>query len=51
MNTEPEIQEMNGNILLLENKKFVYCLSFIGLYYIVFIGFLTHLILQSGGFR
>jgi hypothetical protein len=51
MNTEPQLQEMNGKILLLENKKFVYCLSFIGLYYIAFIGFLTHLILQSGGFR
>ena len=42
---------MNGQILLLENKKFVYWLSFIGLYYIAFIGFLTHLVLQSGGFR
>lgn len=51
MNTEPQLQEMNGQILLLENKKFVYCLSFIGLYYIAFIGFLTHLVLQSGGFR
>ncbi len=51
MNVDPQLEEMNGKILLLENKKFVYCLSFIGLYYMAFIGFLTHVILQTGGFR
>ncbi len=51
MNIEPQIQEMTGKILLLDNKKFIYCLSFIGLYYIAFIGFLTHLIVQGGGFH
>ncbi|HMI61564.1 MAG TPA: hypothetical protein VK518_11655 [Puia sp.] len=51
MNIDQDIQEMEGKILLLDNKKFVYCVGFIGLYYITFIGFLTHVLLESGGFH
>jgi hypothetical protein len=51
MNFDQDIQEMEGKILLLDNKKFVACVSFIGLYYMAFIGFLTYVILQSGGFH
>jgi hypothetical protein len=51
MNIDQDIQEMEGKILLLDNKKFVYCVSFIGLYYVAFLVFLTHTVLQSGGFH
>ena len=44
-------QEMEGKILLLDNKKFIVCISFIGAYYMVFLGFLTQQLLQSGGFH
>lgn len=51
MKLDQNIKEMEGKILLSDNKKFLYCISFIGLYYIVFLGFLIHVILQSGGFH
>ena len=51
MPIEQQIQEMEGKILLLDNKKFVACISFIGLYYIAFIVFLTRTLLESGGFH
>jgi hypothetical protein len=45
------INEMEGKILLLDNKKFVFCIGFIGIYYVSFLCVLGHLILQSGGFH
>jgi hypothetical protein len=45
------INEMEGKILLLENKKFVFCVGFIGVYYVSFLCFLAHVVLQSGGFH
>jgi hypothetical protein len=45
------IDEMEGKILLLENKKFVFCVGFIGVYYVSFLCFLAHVVLQSGGFH
>jgi len=45
------IKEMEGKISLLDNKKFIYCVSIVGAYYVAFLGFLTHVILQSGGFH
>lgn len=51
MNMNQDIEEMEGKILLLDNKKFVYCVSFIGIYYVAFIVFLTRMLLVSGGFH
>jgi hypothetical protein len=51
MELEKCIMEMEGKISLLDNKKFIYCASLIGVYYMAYLGFLTHVILQSGGFR
>jgi len=51
MPIEQQIREMEGKILLLDNKKFVAVISFIGLYYIAFIVFLTRTLLESGGFH
>jgi hypothetical protein len=51
MNIDQDINEMEGQILLLDNKRFIYCVSFIGLYYIAFIVFLTHTLLETGGFH
>ncbi|HEY4062133.1 MAG TPA: hypothetical protein VGM30_09545 [Puia sp.] len=51
MPIDQHIQEMEGKILLLDNKNFVACISFIGLYYIAFIFFLTQILLESGGFH
>jgi len=51
MPIEEQVQQMEGKILLLDNKKFVACISFIGLYYIAFIVFLTRMLLESGGFH
>jgi hypothetical protein len=51
MELEQCIQEMEGKISLLDNKKFVFCAGAIGIYYIAFLGFLTHVIIQSGGFH
>lgn len=46
MNFDQDIREMEmeGKILLLDNKKFVACVSFIGLYYVAFIVFLTRVL-------
>jgi hypothetical protein len=51
MPIEQYTKEMEGKILLLDNKKFIVCVSFIGVYYMAFICFLTHQLLQSGGFH
>ena len=51
MELEQCILEMEGKISLLDNKKFIYCAGVIGAYYIAYLGFLTHIILQSGGFH
>jgi hypothetical protein len=51
MPIEEQIQEMEGKILLLDNKKFVACISFIGFYYVAFIFILTRMLLDSGGFH
>ena len=42
--------EMDGKISLLDNRKFVYSVGFIAAYYIVYLGYLTHLLLVSGVF-
>ena len=47
MQIDQHMQEMEGKILLLDNKKFVYCLGFIGLYYIAFLSFLTCIIIHK----
>lgn len=51
MPIEQAIDEMQGKISLLENRKFIRCIAAVGVYYIGWIGFLTHHILQSGGFH
>lgn len=51
MPIEQAIDEMHGKISLLENRKFIHCIAAIGVYYVAWIGFLTHQILQSGGFH
>jgi hypothetical protein len=51
MQIDQDIKEMEGKILLLDNKKFVYCVGFIGIYYIAYLSFLTHILIHSGGFR
>jgi hypothetical protein len=45
------INEMEGKILLLDNKKFIFCVGFIGVYYVSFLCFLGYVVLQSGGFH
>ncbi len=45
MQYDQYIQEMEGKILLTENKKFLYCVSFIGLYYVTYLCLLIHIIL------
>ena len=51
MQVEKCAKEMEGKILLLHNKKFIACISFIGAYYMAYLFFLTHLVIQSGGFH
>lgn len=51
MPIEQAIHEMQGKISLLDNRKFIRCISVIGVYYVAWIGFLTHYILLNGGFR
>ncbi|HEY4290334.1 MAG TPA: hypothetical protein VGN00_24710 [Puia sp.] len=41
------IQEMEGKISLLDNKKFLYSASLVGVYYLAFIGFLIHVIVHT----
>ncbi|HXB08837.1 MAG TPA: hypothetical protein VNW04_17040 [Puia sp.] len=50
MPIEESIREMEGKIYLLDNRKFIAGCTIIGAYYLAYLGFLTHLILQSGGF-
>ena len=51
MPIEQHILEMEGKISLLDNKKFLYFAGLIGIYYIAYIGFMTYLLVQSGGFH
>jgi hypothetical protein len=51
MPIEESVTEMEGKISLLDNRKFICCLGFIGAYYIAFLGFLTHYLVQTGGFH
>ncbi|HXB91425.1 MAG TPA: hypothetical protein VNU72_04015 [Puia sp.] len=51
MPIEQAIHEMHGKISLLDNRKFISCLSAVAVYYLVWIGFLTHHIIQTGGFH
>lgn len=41
------IREMEGKISLLDNKKFIYSASLVGAYYLIYLGFLVHMILQT----
>ena len=50
MPIEESIREMEGKISLLDNRKFIGLISLISIYSITWLGFLTHLILKSGGF-
>lgn len=49
MEMEKCIKEMEGKILLLDNKKFVLSISLIGIYYVWFLGFLAYQILETTG--
>jgi len=49
MPIEQAILEMEGKISLLDNPKFIGCITAIGAYYIVWLGFLVHTLLQTGG--
>lgn len=46
MPIEEYVKEMEGHILITDNKKFLYCVGFIGVYYIAFLGFLTYIVLH-----
>ncbi|MDP4150014.1 MAG: hypothetical protein Q8927_14535 [Bacteroidota bacterium] len=48
---DKHIEEMDGKILLPENKKCVACLGFIGLYYASFLCVLARVIIVTGGFQ
>jgi len=50
MPIEECIREMEGKISLLDNRKFIGLVSLVGIYYVAFLSFLTHLIIESGGF-
>lgn len=41
------IQEMEGKISLLDNKTFIIGASFTGLYYMLYLGWLIHVISQT----
>ena len=47
MPIEEAIHEMEGKISLLDNKKFVYTMSFIGVYYLLYLGLLAYTILVT----
>lgn len=51
MNLDEAIKEMEGKICLLDNKKFIYYAGAMGIYYLAFLGFLTHIVIRSGGFH
>ena len=40
------VKEMEGRILITDNKRFLYYAGFIGVYYMAFLGFLTYLLLH-----
>jgi hypothetical protein len=48
---DKHIEEMEGKILLLENKKFVVCLGVIAVYYVSFLCVLARVIILTGGFQ
>ena len=41
------VLEMEGKISLLDNKRFIFSLSLIGAYYIIYLGYLAHVILST----
>ena len=47
MPIEEAIHEMEGKISLLDNKKFIYTMSFIGVYYLIYLGLLAYTILVT----
>lgn len=51
MPIEQAINEMKGKISLLENPIFMRCAGAIGIYYVAWLGYLTHHILHTGGFH
>ena len=51
MEMENYMKEMEGKILLMENKKFLFSICFIGVYYVSYLCLLAHMILQAGGFH
>jgi hypothetical protein len=51
MNLDETIKEMEGKINLLDNKKFIFCAGAIGIYYLAFLGLLTHIVIRNGGFH
>ncbi|MBN8852861.1 MAG: hypothetical protein J0H07_13465 [Sphingobacteriales bacterium] len=51
MSLDETIKEMEGKISLLDNKQFIYYAGAIGIYYIAYLSFLTHIIIRSGGFH
>jgi hypothetical protein len=51
MPIEQCILEMDGKISLLDNRKFMVSLGLIGTYYVIFLAFLTHQLIQTGGFH
>lgn len=51
MEMEKWLTETEGDILLLENKKFLFSVVFIGVYYVSYLCLLAHVIVQNGGFH
>jgi len=50
MPIEESIQEMEGKISLLDNTRFVLSCILTAAYSLAWLGFLTHVIISSGGF-
>ena len=50
MPIEESIQEMEGKISLLDNTRFVLSCILTAAYSLAWLGFLTHVIVSSGGF-
>ena len=48
---EKNVIEAEGRILLLKNRKFIFSITFIGVYYVSYLCYLAHIIVQSGGFH
>ena len=51
MQIDQEIQEMEGKILLIDNKKFLYWIGIIGIYYIVYLSWFTYFLWQTRGWH